>query len=187
MTALCSSSRSLTKIVALDCEMVGVGEHGVESVVRRRRAPPRRRFCAALMTAVQLARVAIVNGDGDIVFDSFVKPQENVVGEKAAIWLTATLSTRCLPLDYRTKFSGVREEDIANAPSFAQIQKKVGARRQSPRAGQRRDAPPPPVRSRRSSAAEFSSATRLKTTCAYATRTQIARQCVCLLERAASR
>ncbi|XP_041347557.1 RNA exonuclease 4-like isoform X2 [Gigantopelta aegis] len=48
----------LTKAVAMDCEMVGVGEKGRESV---------------------LARVSIVNQYGNCVYDRYVKPQETVV------------------------------------------------------------------------------------------------------------
>lgn len=40
-----------------------------------------------------LARVSVVNQHGQCLYDKFVKPVENVV-------------------DYRTKFSGVRPEDL---------------------------------------------------------------------------
>ena len=46
----------LTKAVAMDCEMVGVGD-GKESI---------------------LARVSIVNHYGSPLYDKFVKPRENV-------------------------------------------------------------------------------------------------------------
>ena len=65
--------------------MVGVGPGGVESA---------------------LARVAIVNGRGDAVLDTFVRPQEAVT-------------------DYRTKFSGVRPADLVDAPLFADVQRQV--------------------------------------------------------------
>ena len=55
----------------MDCEMVGVGD-GSENM---------------------LARVSIVNQHGEMLYDKFVKPMENVV-------------------DYRTHVSGVRKEDI---------------------------------------------------------------------------
>ena len=74
-----------TDVVALDCEMVGVGNLGQISA---------------------LARVAIVNADGNPVYDRFCKPRRPVV-------------------DYRTPWSGVRERDLKDAPSFAQVQREV--------------------------------------------------------------
>lgn len=47
----------LTKAVAMDCEMVGVGTDGVDSI---------------------LARVSIVNQFGQCIYDTFVKPTESV-------------------------------------------------------------------------------------------------------------
>lgn len=73
--------------VAIDCEMVGVGPEGSESV---------------------LARVSIVNWHGAILMDSFVKPQEKVT-------------------DYRTWVSGVRPQDLRDAPSFQEVQAQVAA------------------------------------------------------------
>jgi hypothetical protein len=61
-----------TKHVAIDCEMVGVGFEGKKSV---------------------LARVAIVNAFGHVLYDKFVKPKEFVT-------------------DYRTHVSGVTEEAL---------------------------------------------------------------------------
>ncbi|WAR26115.1 REXO4-like protein [Mya arenaria] len=49
--------KGLTKVVGMDCEMVGVGEDGADSV---------------------LARVSIVNQHGEPVYDSFVMPKEKV-------------------------------------------------------------------------------------------------------------
>ncbi|ESO89909.1 hypothetical protein LOTGIDRAFT_124106, partial [Lottia gigantea] len=48
----------LTKVVAMDCEMVGVGVNGDDSM---------------------LARVSIVNKFGHCIYDKYVKPMENVV------------------------------------------------------------------------------------------------------------
>ena len=48
----------LTKAVAIDCEMVGVGDEGRDSV---------------------LARVSIVNQYGNCVYDRYVQPKEEVV------------------------------------------------------------------------------------------------------------
>lgn len=67
------SNTGLTPLVALDCEMVGVGPGGVRSA---------------------LARVAVVNAEGNVLLDVFVRPKEAVT-------------------DYRTKFSGVRAADLA--------------------------------------------------------------------------
>ncbi|GFY75480.1 RNA exonuclease 4 [Trichonephila inaurata madagascariensis] len=47
----------LTKTVSLDCEMVGVGPRGCDSI---------------------LARVSIVNAYGECIYDTFVKPKEKV-------------------------------------------------------------------------------------------------------------
>jgi len=48
----------LTKCIAMDCEMVGVGETGSDSI---------------------LARISLVNQFGNCVYDKFVKPTEEVV------------------------------------------------------------------------------------------------------------
>merc|ERR1719357_510238 len=75
----------LTKVLGLDCEMVGVGRDGTDSI---------------------LARVSIVNHFGHCVYDKFVAPREKVT-------------------DYRTQVSGVRPQDLANAPPFAEVQAEV--------------------------------------------------------------
>ncbi|KAI9136481.1 ribonuclease H-like domain-containing protein [Paraphysoderma sedebokerense] len=75
----------LGKYVALDCEMVGVGESG--------------RYSA-------LARVSIVNFHGQVLFDSYVRPQETIT-------------------DYRTAVSGVTFKHIKDAPSLSEIQSKI--------------------------------------------------------------
>lgn len=51
------STCRLTKCLAMDCEMVGVGATGDESV---------------------LARISVVNQHGHCVYDKFVKPKEKV-------------------------------------------------------------------------------------------------------------
>ncbi|EDQ92888.1 uncharacterized protein MONBRDRAFT_14000 [Monosiga brevicollis MX1] len=71
------------KYVAIDCEMVG-GEGSKDL----------------------LARVSLVNRDGDVLLDTFVRPKERV-------------------LDYRTEVSGVRKQDLLRAPSFEEAQAKV--------------------------------------------------------------
>ncbi|GAA5858751.1 hypothetical protein JCM8547_004971 [Rhodosporidiobolus lusitaniae] len=53
-----------------------------------------------------LARVSIVNFHGYTVLDRFVRPREKVT-------------------DYRTWVSGVREEDLRNAPTLMEVQKEV--------------------------------------------------------------
>uniref|UniRef100_A0A0A9Y3A9 RNA exonuclease 4 n=1 Tax=Lygus hesperus TaxID=30085 RepID=A0A0A9Y3A9_LYGHE len=80
-----SSGPKLTKVVGMDCEMVGIGEDGRDSI---------------------LARVSIVNGLGDCIYDKYVKPRETVT-------------------DYRTYVSGIREEDVADGEEFEVVQKEV--------------------------------------------------------------
>ncbi|KAH9933531.1 ribonuclease H-like domain-containing protein [Amylocystis lapponica] len=73
------------KYLALDCEMVGVGPEGKES---------------------SLARVSLVNYNGAVQLDVFVRQRERVV-------------------DYRTQYSGVRASDMIHARPFAEVQKQV--------------------------------------------------------------
>lgn len=53
-----------------------------------------------------LARVSIVNRRGHILMDKYVKPTQPVT-------------------DYRTKYSGIRREDIENAEDFNEVQDEV--------------------------------------------------------------
>lgn len=76
---------SVTRIVGIDCEMVGVGNKGFKS---------------------NLARVSIVNHFGNLLYDSYVKPVEEVT-------------------DYRTEVSGIRPENLTEAPTFKEVQEKV--------------------------------------------------------------
>ncbi|XP_012060236.1 PREDICTED: RNA exonuclease 4 [Atta cephalotes] len=55
--------KTLTKQLAMDCEMVGIGD-GTESII---------------------ARVSIVNKYGDCIYDKYVKPREKVVDYRTAI------------------------------------------------------------------------------------------------------
>ncbi|CAG8503916.1 9976_t:CDS:2, partial [Ambispora leptoticha] len=73
------------KIYAIDCEMVGIGPGGAQS---------------------SLARVSLVNFNGDTVFDEFVRPNQPVT-------------------DYRTKFSGITEDSLENAKSFSWVRQRV--------------------------------------------------------------
>ncbi|XP_071626545.1 RNA exonuclease 4 isoform X3 [Temnothorax longispinosus] len=57
------NKNTLTKQVAMDCEMVGIGD-GAESMI---------------------ARVSIVNKHGDCLYDKYVKPREKVVDYRTAI------------------------------------------------------------------------------------------------------
>jgi len=59
-----TTSSELTKALALDCEMVGVGEDG------RKHA---------------LARVSIVNESGECIYDAFVKPSEKVTDYRTEV------------------------------------------------------------------------------------------------------
>jgi len=75
----------VTRIVGIDCEMVGVGNKGFKS---------------------NLARVSIVNHFGNLLYDSYVTPLEEVT-------------------DYRTEVSGIREENLTEAPTLKEVQGKV--------------------------------------------------------------
>lgn len=59
-----SDDTSLTKVLALDCEMVGVGAGGSKSA---------------------LARVTLVNSFGNIVYDEYVRPMEIIVDYRTHI------------------------------------------------------------------------------------------------------
>ena len=80
------------RFVGLDCEMVGTGSDGKESL---------------------LARCCMVNFDGDVIYDSFVKPQAFVT-------------------DFRTQWSGVRPKDLfgkgaKNTVTLSECQHAVAA------------------------------------------------------------
>ncbi|XP_028713459.1 interferon-stimulated 20 kDa exonuclease-like 2 [Peromyscus leucopus] len=66
------------KMVALDCEMVGTGPKGRVS---------------------SLARCSIVNYNGDVLYDEYVRPPCHIV-------------------DYRTRWSGIRKSHMVNATPF---------------------------------------------------------------------
>ena len=78
------SKESSLSPIALDCEMVGVGE-GKSSA---------------------LARCSIVNYDGHVIYDSYVKPDQEIT-------------------DYRTKWSGIRPSHMLHAISFRKAKKQV--------------------------------------------------------------
>lgn len=73
------------KYLAIDCEMVGTGPKGKNS---------------------ELARCSIVNYDGDIVYDKFIKPLNQVT-------------------DLRTRWSGIRWQDLRNATPFFEAKKEI--------------------------------------------------------------
>lgn len=54
----------MTKAVGLDCEMVGIGEMGMENMI---------------------ARVSIVNQLGQCLYDKYVQPTEPVVDYRTAV------------------------------------------------------------------------------------------------------
>ncbi|XP_066539445.1 interferon-stimulated 20 kDa exonuclease-like 2 [Hoplias malabaricus] len=54
----------------------------------------------------ELARCSIVSYDGDVIYDKFVKP-ENLV------------------TDFRTRWSGIRKQDLRNATPFKQAQREI--------------------------------------------------------------
>ena len=74
------------KYIALDCEMVGVGPNPDDDSA--------------------LARVSIVNFNGDQVYDSYVRPKETVT-------------------DWRTHVSGIAAKHMVEARSLEQVQKDV--------------------------------------------------------------
>lgn len=84
LTTRCSAE--IGKYVAIDCEMVGVGpDPDKESA---------------------LARVSIVNWNGDQVYDSYVRPKEKVT-------------------DWRTHVSGIAPKHMIDARSFEEVQEDV--------------------------------------------------------------
>jgi RNA exonuclease 4 len=81
-----SLSAEIGKYVAIDCEMVGVGPNPDKESA--------------------LARVSIVNWNGDQIYDSFVRPKERVT-------------------DWRTHVSGIAPKHMIEARSFEDVQKDV--------------------------------------------------------------
>lgn len=79
----CNKSKVLNP-VALDCEMVGVGDEKTSA----------------------LARCSVVNYEGDVLYDVYVKPDKPIT-------------------DYRTQWSGIRPKHMNNAISFRLARKKV--------------------------------------------------------------
>ncbi|KAJ5605709.1 hypothetical protein N7510_008490 [Penicillium lagena] len=83
-----SSTAELGKYVAMDCEMVGVGPNPDNDSV--------------------LARVSIVNFNGDQIYDSYVRPKEMVT-------------------DWRTHVSGIAPKHMVEARSLEEVQRDVAA------------------------------------------------------------
>ncbi|RAL12155.1 Nop53-domain-containing protein [Aspergillus homomorphus CBS 101889] len=81
-----SPTAELGKYVAMDCEMVGVGPDPENDSA--------------------LARVSIVNFNGEQIYDSYVRPKEMVT-------------------DWRTHVSGILPKHMVNARSLEQVQKEV--------------------------------------------------------------
>ncbi|XP_034987999.1 apoptosis-enhancing nuclease [Zootoca vivipara] len=73
------------KCVALDCEMVGTGPAGRTS---------------------ELARCTVVNYDGDVIYDKYVRPELPIV-------------------DYRTRWSGVTRRHMEKATPFKVAQSEI--------------------------------------------------------------
>ncbi|XP_068664190.1 RNA exonuclease 4 [Aristolochia californica] len=80
-----STDCSITDEVSMDCEMVGVSMLGNKSA---------------------LGRISLVNAWGNILYDEFVRPMEQVV-------------------DFRSKISGIRPYHLRKAKNFLIVQKKV--------------------------------------------------------------
>lgn len=83
--AIVIPSGNPSKILAIDCEMVGTGPKGSIS---------------------QLARCSLVSYCGDVVYDKYIKPAAPVT-------------------DYRSRWSGIRPRDLANATPYAEARKEV--------------------------------------------------------------
>ncbi|XP_065324262.1 uncharacterized protein LOC135931227 [Gordionus sp. m RMFG-2023] len=74
-----------TKYIAIDCEFVGTGYNGQEN---------------------HLARVSIVNKNGQCIYDTFVKPREKIT-------------------DFRYDITGMTYKDMNEGKSFKVVQKDV--------------------------------------------------------------
>ncbi|XP_075032258.1 interferon-stimulated 20 kDa exonuclease-like 2 [Calonectris borealis] len=74
-----------SKLVAIDCEMVGTGPGGRTS---------------------DLARCSIVGYQGDVMYDQYIRPAAPIV-------------------DYRTRWSGIRRQHMANAVPFGKAQREI--------------------------------------------------------------
>ncbi|CAG7996214.1 unnamed protein product [Penicillium olsonii] len=81
-----SSTAELGKYVAMDCEMVGVGPNPDNDSV--------------------LARVSVVNFNGDQIYDSYVRPKEMVT-------------------DWRTHVSGIAPKHMVEARTLEHVQKEI--------------------------------------------------------------
>ncbi|EJW78643.1 hypothetical protein WUBG_10450, partial [Wuchereria bancrofti] len=75
----------LTNVLGIDCEYVGVGIDGSDNM---------------------LARISIVNMQGQCIYDKYVKPRENIT-------------------DYRTAISGIRPINLVNGEPFQKVQSEV--------------------------------------------------------------
>ncbi|KAK6109513.1 Exonuclease family protein [Brugia pahangi] len=75
----------LTNVLGIDCEYVGVGIDGSDNM---------------------LARISIVNMQGECIYDKYVKPRENIT-------------------DYRTAVSGIRPINLVNGEPFQKVQLEV--------------------------------------------------------------
>ena len=78
------TAAELTQCLSLDCEMVGVG----------------------IYRSSALARCSVVNYNGDVVCDVYVKPEQPVT-------------------DYRTKWSGIRKGDLNDGCTFQEARTQV--------------------------------------------------------------
>lgn len=81
----CLMPKKPRKCVAIDCEMVGTGPAGKMS---------------------ELARCTVVNYDGDVIYDKYVRPEFPIV-------------------DYRTRWSGITRRHMENATSFRVVRSEV--------------------------------------------------------------
>ena len=104
------TANALSNILALDCEMVGVGERTERSM---------------------LAQVCIVNYDAQVVYCTYVAPTAEVSGAtpppRTPPHFTISNITPPMFADYRTWVSGVTAAHLVGAPPFTTVQREVAA------------------------------------------------------------
>lgn len=91
-------------VLAIDCEMVGVGPEGSEST---------------------LARVSIVNYHGALVLDRFVRPREKVTDYRTWVSGVREEDLRNGESEWHYPFPVLMV--VGTAPSFVDVQKEVAA------------------------------------------------------------
>ncbi|KAJ3416311.1 3'-5' exonuclease [Chytridiales sp. JEL 0842] len=91
--------------IAIDCEMVVVRDSSLSNSSSSSSSNSRP-DSGKQGTRPCLARVSVVDYNGAVLLDTYCKPKEEIV-------------------DFKTKYSGVTEKHLADAPSVKKVQKKV--------------------------------------------------------------